>query len=81
MLSFSLPKKKKENGTETGKQWAFLAWVDFHARSRFARSTIPEEKWGTTRSLFKYLPRNTLRTKEEKKGGKEGGVLITFHGK
>ena len=24
---------------------------DFHARSRFARSTIPEEKWGTTRSL------------------------------
>ena len=29
----------------------FLAWVDFHARSRFACSTIPEEKWGTTRSL------------------------------
>ena len=29
----------------------FLAWSDFHARSRFARSTIPEEKWGTTRSL------------------------------
>ena len=24
---------------------------DFHARSRFARSTIPEEIWGTTRSL------------------------------
>ena len=24
---------------------------DFHARSHFARSTIPEEKWGTTRSL------------------------------
>ena len=24
---------------------------DFHARSRFARSTVPEEKWGTTRSL------------------------------
>ena len=22
----------------------FLAWDDFHARSRFARSTIPEEK-------------------------------------
>ena len=22
-----------------------------HARSRFARSTVPEEKWGTTRSL------------------------------
>ena len=30
---------------------AFLAWGDFHARSRFARSAIPEEKWGTTRSL------------------------------
>ena len=30
----------------------FLAWGDFHARSRFARPTIPEEKWGTTRSLI-----------------------------
>ena len=29
----------------------FLAWGDFHARSRFTRSTIPEEKWGTTRSV------------------------------
>ena len=29
----------------------FLAWGDFHARSRFARSTVPEEKWGTTSSL------------------------------
>ena len=25
---------------------AFLAWGDFHARSRFSRSTVPEEKWG-----------------------------------
>ena len=33
----------------------FLACGDFHACSRFARSTIPEEKWGTTRSLF--IPR------------------------
>ena len=24
---------------------------EFHVRSRFARSTIPEDKWGTTRSL------------------------------
>ena len=32
----------------------FLAWGDFHARSRFARSTIPEEKWGTTRSLNEW---------------------------
>ena len=30
---------------------AFLAWGDFHARSRFARSTIPEGKRWTTRSL------------------------------
>ena len=29
----------------------FLAWGDFHARSRLARSNMPEEKWGTTRSL------------------------------
>ena len=28
---------------------------DFHARSRFARSTIPEEKWGTTRSLLSNI--------------------------
>ena len=34
----------------------FLAWGDFHARSRFARSTIPEEKWGTIRSLV--VPRH-----------------------
>ena len=30
-----------------------LAWGDFHARSRLARSTVPEEKWGTTRRLQK----------------------------
>ena len=34
----------------------FLAWGDFHAHSCFARSTIPEEKWGSTRSLYLYLP-------------------------
>ena len=36
----------------------FLAWGGFHARSRFARSTIPEEKWGTTRSLYCVLSVN-----------------------
>ena len=51
----------KSVGRERSKTWAlsvvphfslspprlaFLAWGDFHARSRFARSTIPEEKWG-----------------------------------
>ena len=29
---------------------AVLAWDDLHGRSRFARSTISEEKWPTTRS-------------------------------
>ena len=32
-----------------------LTWGDFHARSRFAPSTISEEKWGTTRSLGNSL--------------------------
>ena len=36
----------------------FLAWDDFQARLRFARSTIPDEKWGTTRSLSVSLRRN-----------------------
>ena len=31
---------------------SFLVWGDFHACSRFACSTISEEKWGTTRSLL-----------------------------
>ena len=39
----------------------FLAWGDFHARSCFARSTIPEEKWGTTRSLRMDRLPNFLR--------------------
>ena len=33
------------------KMKPFLAWGGFHARSRFARSTILKEKWMTTRSL------------------------------
>ena len=42
---------------------SFLAWGDFHARSRFARSTIPEEKWGTTRSLSKGWVKFLVRGK------------------
>ena len=38
----------------------FLVWRDFHARSRFARSTIPEGKWGTTRSLH-YIEKHRHR--------------------
>ena len=26
--------------------WPFLTWGDFHTCSCFARSAIPEEKWG-----------------------------------
>ena len=46
------PHTRKGN-TQQGERKVspFLAWGDFHAHSRFARSTIPEEKWGTTRSL------------------------------
>ena len=36
----------------------FLQWGDFHARLRFARSTIPEEKWETTRSLILKVDHN-----------------------
>ena len=32
------------------------AWGNFHAHSRFARCTIPEGKWGTTRILPLYYP-------------------------
>ena len=40
----------------------FLAWGDFHARSRFAHSTIPEEKWGTTRSLCESRRQHLVMT-------------------
>ena len=42
----------------------FLAWGDFNARSRFAPSTIPEEKWGTTRSLCIGQPSDLHRSSE-----------------
>ena len=32
-------------GAAGRERLALLAWGDFQARSRFARSTIPEEKW------------------------------------
>ena len=45
---------------------------DFYARSRFARSTIPEEKWGTTRSLnyTRYLIQWNLDTTNNQGTGK-----------
>ena len=42
----------------------FLAWGDFNARSRFAPSTIPEEKWGTTGSLCIGQPSDLYRSSE-----------------
>ena len=43
-----------------------LAWGDFHARPRFACSTIPEEKWGTNRSLVKYTHTKYIVTTTKK---------------
>ena len=38
--------RKNLGGETTPRRLPFLAWGDFYARSRFARSSIPEEKWG-----------------------------------
>ena len=51
------------------RRGAFLAWGGFHARSRFARP-IPEEKWGTTRSLI-YSPRPLLEVRK-----RENSIVI-----
>ena len=45
------PREKRRHSEGRERVSPFLAWSDFHARSCFACSTIPEEKWGTTRSL------------------------------
>ena len=42
---------QRQTLTVSPPRLAVLAWGDFHAHSRFARSTIPEGKWGTTQSL------------------------------
>ena len=38
----------------------FLAWGDYHAPSRFACSTVPEDEWGTTRSPIQYDPQSII---------------------
>ena len=48
----------------------FLAWGDFHARPPFDRSTIPEEKWGTTRSLDLLTISKTYTSHLPKEGRK-----------
>ena len=50
---------------------AFSRVGDFHARPRFAHSTIPEEKWGTTRNLRKPAL-------ERKKEGASGESAFTI---
>ena len=51
------PRERRRHGTFSLSplRLAFLAWGDFHARPRFASSTIPEDKWGTTRSLSQSM--------------------------
>ena len=44
---------KRERAWKSPLRLAFLAWDYFHVHSRFARSTIPEEKWGL---LVVYFP-------------------------
>ena len=64
---------------------AFLAWGDFHARSRFARSTIPEEKWGLlvvpSLQLFEKwiaLSSGTARNQDKKVSRKTNiNILLT----
>ena len=49
---FSSGRVERTKRERAWKSSPFLEWGDFHARSRFVRSiNIPEEKWGTTRSL------------------------------
>ena len=57
----------------------FLAWGDFHARSRLARSPIPEEKWGTTRSLSiqSWSSFLSYRAKYFRKQGKTHGEELS----
>ena len=47
----SREKRRHAAGREKNRVLPFFAWADFHAHLRFARSTLPEEKLGTTRSL------------------------------
>ena len=50
------PREKRRHAAGREKnEIIFLAWGDFHARSRFARSAIPEEKSETTRSLTRLI--------------------------
>ena len=65
-------RERASNNTsrEKGERgWAFsrVGWVS-RARSRFARSTIPEDKWGTTCSLETTYEIHTLSHTRSLKG-------------
>ena len=59
----------------------FLAWGEFHARLRFARCTIPEDKCGTTRSLLsrRTLLRGYIDVKSEAQGSIFSNAAIMTH--
>ena len=57
----------------------FLACDDFHARSRFARSTIPEEKWGTTRTLLSNILFITHFSLQKKNATNNTFVFFSLH--
>ena len=55
-----MPRETRQHAAGREKNVSpFLAWGDFHALSRFARSTISEEKWGTSSSLT-FILRDSL---------------------
>ena len=58
---------------------AFLMWGDtmyFHMHLHFARSTIPEGNWGTTRSLPQVA---SLTIITNSAAGREGKKIFTIH--
>ena len=55
----------------------FLAWGDFHAHLRFARSAIPEKKWESTRSLWPSAHVSSLIYKSNLSRGWGEGFLGT----
>ena len=44
--SFVFPRVDVDHFSLSPPRLTFLAWGDFHARSRFAPTIIPKEKWG-----------------------------------
>ena len=54
----------REKGETRGMSLC-LALGDFHARSSFALSTIPEDKWGTTRRCTPFLLFNIFFSSRE----------------